>query len=116
MAEDETTTPLQAEREQRQWTQAEVAEAIDVSTDTYSRWERGKQIPGAVHRRNLSKHFGVKVDSSWFRKKHDETTVPVMPWNIPFLPNPYFTADERLLSGIRERLMTVQESIHILCL
>ncbi|HYU76516.1 MAG TPA: tetratricopeptide repeat protein, partial [Ktedonobacteraceae bacterium] len=76
----------------------------------------GKQIPGAVHRRNLSKHFGVKVDSSWFRKKHDETTVPVMPWNIPFLPNPYFTADERLLSGIRERLMTVQESIHILCL
>src|SRR5882724_2609378 len=116
MAEDETKTPLQIVREQRQWTQAEVAETIGVSTDTYSRWERGKQIPGAVHQRNLSKHFEVKVDSSWFRKKQDEIVSPVTLWNIPFLHNPYFMTDERLLSNMKERLDAMQESAHILCL
>ncbi len=113
MAADETKTPLQAERERRQWTQAEVAEAIDVSTDTYSRWERGKQIPGAVHQRDLGKHFGVIMDRSWFRKQQDE---PTLLWNIPFLNNPYFTGNEQLLSNIKQRLEATQENTHMLCL
>ena len=116
MAEDETKTPLRAERDRRQWTQAEVAEAIGVSTDTLSRWERGKQMPEVVHQRDLGKHFGIDMDHSWFRKQQDETTPPKILWNIPFLHNPYFTMNEQVLSDIKERLEGTQENIHMLCL
>jgi len=45
---------LRNEREQRSWTQAEVAEKIGVDVKTVGRWESGERFPMPLHRRSLA--------------------------------------------------------------
>jgi transcriptional regulator with XRE-family HTH domain len=45
---------IRREREQRSWTQAEVAEKIGVGLKTVGRWERGESFPLPLHRRSLA--------------------------------------------------------------
>ena len=44
---------LKKEREHRSWTQEEVAEKIGVAVKSVGRWESGKHLPIALHRRSL---------------------------------------------------------------
>src|SRR5690349_20782022 len=44
---------LKKERKQRSWTQEEVAEKIGVDVKSVGRWESGKHLPIALHRRGL---------------------------------------------------------------
>src|SRR6266567_4656078 len=113
MAEEEPTTRLKVEREKRQMTLAELAEAVGVSTDTVSRWERGGQNPGFVFLRKLTSVFGIEVDGSWFRKETVEISSSPL-WNVPYYRNPYFVGDENLLSGMHDRLVAQKERTSIL--
>lgn len=45
---------IKKEREQRSWTQAEVAEKIGVGVKTVGRWESGERFPLPLYRRSLS--------------------------------------------------------------
>src|SRR5215470_11718762 len=49
--------PLKVEREQRGWSQARVAEAVGVSTQTVIRWEQRRAIPYPYYREQLAQLF-----------------------------------------------------------
>jgi len=50
---------LRRAREERNWTQAEVAQAVGTSSFTVSRWELGVQVPQAHFREKLCALFGL---------------------------------------------------------
>jgi WD40 repeat protein/transcriptional regulator with XRE-family HTH domain len=51
-------TQLRYEREQRGWTQAELAEKVGCDQKTVGNWESGKQFPRPYHRQEICKSFG----------------------------------------------------------
>lgn len=53
---------LKAEREQQQWSQAEVAKALGVSIETVGRWEQGQAIPHPYYRCKLSILFSKPAE------------------------------------------------------
>jgi transcriptional regulator with XRE-family HTH domain len=117
MSKEELTTRLKIEREKRKMTQAELAVAVGVPTDTISRWERGQQLPRPYALRKLSSIFGTEVDHSWFLKEVDGASLA--PWSVPFSRNPYFVGDDKLLLSIRDwlRAQTAQnERVSILAI
>ena len=48
---------LKAERQKRGWSQARLAEQLDIETKTVSRWERGDSLPAAAQREKLCAIF-----------------------------------------------------------
>ena len=63
---------LREQRELRGWTQEELAEKVDVSSVTVSRWESGT-LPSLYHRNMLCKVFGKSPQELGFiRKEADE--------------------------------------------
>src|SRR5690349_17039291 len=56
------SSPLKTERKLKEWSQAEVAEALGVSIQTVSRWERGQTIPHPYYRGKLSTLFGKTAE------------------------------------------------------
>ena len=48
-------------REERGWSQQELAQRLGASMNTVYRWERGQAKPTWVYRRRLADLFGVKV-------------------------------------------------------
>ena len=57
------TTTLQYSRKRQGLSQVELAEALDVSRQTISKWETGAALPAAEHLHALSKLYGVTVDT-----------------------------------------------------
>lgn len=50
--------PLKVERELRGWSQAKVAEALNTTVRTISRWEQGQALPYPYYRERLCELFG----------------------------------------------------------
>src|SRR2546429_6620527 len=107
---------LRQEREQRGWTQSEVAERIGSTRINVSRWENGITVPGLYYRQSLGELFGKsllelgliperseapleKVDTSLDADLH--TSSPILPiWNVPYRRNPFFTGREVILDHL----------------
>src|SRR5437763_1732349 len=107
---------LRQEREQRGWTQSEVAERIGSTRINVSRWENGITVPGLYYRQRLGELFGKsllelglipersevhleKVDTTLGAELH--TSSPALPiWNIPYRRNPFFTGREVILDHL----------------
>ncbi|HEX3641761.1 MAG TPA: helix-turn-helix transcriptional regulator [Ktedonobacteraceae bacterium] len=53
---------LKAERKERGWSQAEVAEALGVNLSTVRRWERGRAVPYPYYRKKLATLFGKTTE------------------------------------------------------
>lgn len=53
---------LKAEREGRGWSQAKIAKALGINTETVRRWERGLALPHPYYRERLSDLFGKTVE------------------------------------------------------
>ena len=49
-------------RKERGWSQAELAEKLDVSRQAISRWERGTSAPSTDNLKCLAKLYGVSLD------------------------------------------------------
>ncbi len=56
------STNLTALRKKREWTQAELAEKINYSDKSVSKWERGEALPDLKVLTKLADLFGVTVD------------------------------------------------------
>jgi len=110
---EELKTRLQREREKLHLTQIELADLLNASRDTLSRWERGFQSPQFEALRKLSAFFGVPVDESWFRKEGMESSPPPQ-WNVPYRRNPYFIGDEMRLVEMHDQLIAQKEKVSIL--
>jgi len=100
------STLLRAARDERGWSQKELADAIQTTSVNVSRWENGKNSPTPYFRQRLC---------DVYRKTPAELGL-VSPsaaqgdklWNMPNSPNPFFTGRERLLDLLLERLSTAR--------
>ena len=68
---------IRREREQRSWTQAEVAEKIGVGVKTVGRWERGESFPLPLHRRGVATIYEkslheLKLNAASTDKSHED--------------------------------------------
>ena len=101
---------LRAERKRRGWSQADVAEALGITTKTVTRWELGVAVPFPYHRNKLSDLFGKTVQELGLLQDADENDTlkhadsPVVPSSMsnvpvqaPFLADP--TIPVHLKSG-----------------
>ena len=61
---------LKTLRTLKNWRQADAAEAIDVSVDTWGNWERGKTEPTVTQAYQIATTFGVSIDDIIFFKRH----------------------------------------------
>ena len=48
-------------RNEKVWTQEELADKLDVSQNTVSRWEKGEMMPSRANLQKIAKLFGVTV-------------------------------------------------------
>ena len=53
---------LAGQRKARFWPQSELAERLDVSQNSVSRWETGEAFPSRAHLQKIAELFGVTVD------------------------------------------------------
>ncbi|HLI05304.1 MAG TPA: FxSxx-COOH system tetratricopeptide repeat protein [Ktedonobacteraceae bacterium] len=115
---------LSREREQRGWSQQEVADHIGTTPVSVSRWERGLTTPSSYFRRKLCELFGKtahelglvedKADNGSGQPVPEgsptqaEPTTPSagsMPlWNVPHRRNPFFTGREEVLQQLHKTL------------
>ncbi|MGB8344931.1 MAG: FxSxx-COOH system tetratricopeptide repeat protein [Ktedonobacteraceae bacterium] len=108
-------TRLKREREQRGWTQSELAERVGSTQVNVSRWEKGVTVPSPYYRQRLGELFGKSIEQLGFitesdKERHEETTVssgtandilssPSL-WNVPHRRNFYFTGREGILAHL----------------
>jgi transcriptional regulator with XRE-family HTH domain len=68
---------LRTERKLREWSQAEVAEAVGVSTKTVSRWEQGLAVPHPYYRNKLVLLFGKTEEELGLLTENDQEEQPL---------------------------------------
>lgn len=61
-------------REQRGWTQMDLAKVLDVSLATVYNWERGKYEPRVSQFREIARVFGVSMDTIELVGEHEAKT------------------------------------------
>jgi len=104
---------LRHARYQRGWTQAELAEKVDTTFETVSRWERGIKAPSAYYRRKLCEVFGKTAEDLGLLA--DPSASPIRgPSPCVFLSSAYADAEHRfvvsLKTGLQMRGVTVWSS------
>ena len=68
---------IRALREERGWTQVELAHKIGVAPSTIYNWERGKFEPRVSQLRELAVAFGVRLDEIELVEEDEVKAVPV---------------------------------------
>jgi predicted ATPase/DNA-binding CsgD family transcriptional regulator/transcriptional regulator with XRE-family HTH domain len=96
---------LRRARYERGWTQTELAEKVDSTFETVSRWERGIKVPGAFYRKKLCAVFGKTAEELGFLV--DPTAPPtVSPSPCVFFSSAYADADRRFVANLKGELQT----------
>lgn len=110
-------TRLKREREQRGWTQNELAERVGSTQVNVSRWEHGDTVPGPYFRQKLAELFGKSIEQLGFiasntEEQQEEAGIPIetasprdalaasLLWNVPHRRNFYFTGREDVLAHL----------------
>ncbi|HZU70792.1 MAG TPA: helix-turn-helix domain-containing protein [Ktedonobacteraceae bacterium] len=130
---------LKQEREQRLWSQEQVAEMIGTTAPSVSRWERGNIFPGLHFRQKLCELFGKSAEELGFLQENTradnhslseefqeiQQVVSSGPyvnsqfWYVPYGKNPFFTGREDAIQHLHTLLHTgntcALERIQALC-
>ncbi len=103
---------LRQERRRRHVSQAALAEALGISVQSISRWERGRAIPQAHYRLQLSRFFDIPPEAlfQYLQNREQPRSTPTIPaiWSVPYARNPYFTGRAEVLQHISTVLHTSQ--------
>jgi tetratricopeptide (TPR) repeat protein/DNA-binding XRE family transcriptional regulator len=91
---------LRQEREQRGWTQSEVAERIGSTRITISRWEKGIMVPSPYYRQRLGELFGKSILELGLIPERSDSIPARLIWNVPYRRNPFFTGREAILAHL----------------
>lgn len=91
---------LRQERELHHWTQEELAEKIGGSVPSINRWEHDRTSLRSEWLALLTEAFG-RPPEQWGMARQ-------IPWNVPFLRNPYFTGREQILQRLHRALAAEQ--------
>ncbi|HXM55941.1 MAG TPA: tetratricopeptide repeat protein, partial [Candidatus Dormibacteraeota bacterium] len=96
---------LRLEREQRGWSQKQVATAIGTNAVMVSRWENGAMKPGPHFRQKLCALYERTPEELGF-VSGAETLAPDQgqPWCVPLRRNGYFTGRDEFLNRLHEAL------------
>jgi tetratricopeptide (TPR) repeat protein/DNA-binding XRE family transcriptional regulator len=123
-AEAIPNTRLSREREQRGWSQQELADQLGTTPVNVSRWERGLTTPSPYFRHKLcdlfgktARELGLVEDTTGSRSEQapagtlpEPATAPVpgttLLWSVPHRRNPFFTGREDVLERLHETLTT----------
>lgn len=94
-------------REERGWSQPELAEKIGTNFVAISRWENGTTFPSAYFRKKLCGVFDKTL------AELDLIRLSPVPRivNVPITRNPFFTGRTQLLSLLYERLSTARTAM-----
>lgn len=112
-------SPLKRVREQRGWTQSEVAERIGSTRINVGRWEKGLTFPSPYYRQKLGELFGKSISELGLipeggderdREEEVHTITDADPhispplvqpiWNVPYRRNPFFTGREEIITHL----------------
>lgn len=94
---------LRIAREERGWSQEELAVRVGATAVTVSRWENGFSFPSPYFRQKLCEVFDKKLAELGLIPEYESII-----WNMPNTRNPYFTGREPLLHFLHERLSTAR--------
>src|SRR6266571_8048572 len=72
------------------WTQAAVAEALEISERTYKSWEGGERVPDQHYLRKIAALFRLSTEDE-DRLNREASQAPPKVHNLPFSRNPLFT-------------------------
>lgn len=112
---------LSREREQRGWSQQEVADRIRTTSVNVSRWERGLTAPGSHFRHKLCELFGKNAQELGLVEdivdnRSEQALAGALPgatllapgtaplWNVPHRRNPFFTGRQDVFMGLHDTL------------
>lgn len=95
---------LRQERIRCHLSQAALAEALGISVQSISRWERGQTVPQARYRSQLSALLGSPPETLFAELQELEEPPCETFWMVPYLRNPYFTGREAVLQRVRAAL------------
>src|SRR5258708_27351401 len=96
---------LKAERTKRGWSQAKVAELLEIETKTVSRWECGESLPVSYLRPKISALFEMSVqDLGLLETLESFASLSSFDPAIPLLPSYPLVGRDRQLAILRQRL------------
>ena len=105
---------LRRQREQRHWTQTEMARMLGTTYLSVCRWENGTTSPSLYYRKRLCELFELPAEKLGLAPPSEETIPPSaartasLPpptlWHVPYRRNPFFTGRERILLGLHTML------------
>ena len=110
---------LRQARENRGWSQRDVAEQIGTNRFTVTRWERGLAFPSPYFRQKLCALFDMTLSElGLFKEKKSWSPPPSPCWNVPYYRNPFFTGREDMLRLLSVRLKNsnARKGVHIVAL
>lgn len=103
---------LRQERHYRHLSQEALAEALSISVQSISRWEREETIPQAHYRLQLSQFFDIRPEELFqaLPTREQQYSTPVAPtiWSVPYPRNPYFTGRTAIVQQIATALHTTR--------
>lgn len=101
MAKGEPNERLRNARQERGWSQLQLASKMRVTLRTVGRWETGETIPFAKQREELRNIFGMdEVGLGFGRQAEKGPDV----FNVPYRRNEYFTGREDMLMNLGDAL------------
>ncbi|GCE29219.1 tetratricopeptide repeat protein [Dictyobacter alpinus] len=114
--------PLIEARQQRQWSQQEVADRLGTTQNNVSRWERGITTPNPYFRAKICTLFGKSAQQLGLLEEKTPSTTnekgtlaavessSASPpdkstlWTVPYRRNPHFTGRDELLDWLAQQL------------
>ena len=104
------STVLRHEREQRGWSQKDLADHIGSNRVTVSRWEQGITVPDYYFQERLCKLFKKSREELGFvaPAEIDDSNTPTSIFLDPMLPipSPYFVGREAELEDLKRQTAT----------